>query len=120
TLAKHSRRLEYLDVSCDDKLTSAALNSLGECDSLKHLNLSTCTRITDFSALKKFKKLINFNVLGNPQFSDENIKDIIDNSKRIKKLNMSKCEKVTDKGIDYIAEKCKSLQEINVSGCPAI
>lgn len=86
-------KLETLKLRSCDQLTYSGLRSLVYQTTLKVLDISSCTRVTDASLLC-----------------------ICENLENIESLNIRRCRAVTDHGISQI-KRLKKLVELDISAC---
>ena len=91
--------LSHLDLSGNRRMTDKAITTTAESctSSLRYLNLTLCTRLTD-------KALICVSI----------------NCSALFYLNLRSCRNFTDKAIVGIAMGCPNLRRINCSGCDAL
>jgi hypothetical protein len=130
-LSYRCRALEKLILKGCDKLTDKALKSMVQkeehqqfplCDTLKHLDISFCRKITKVGLSELLPRCLNIEELvlsGIPSINDEVVQLICSLCPTVLRLTFEKCSFITDVSICSIA-KHLWLEKLNVNYCPKI
>ena len=125
-VAKYCRKIQYLDFSDCSNFTDKTFQWLGvNCKKISYLNLSFCTNIssTEIGSIPfKIPNISELNISYCIQFSDANLKTLLegDNGKKIKRLILRGCKKMTDTLATVLIVVTPKLEFIDLNGCPNI
>ena len=115
-LFKNTTILTHVTVSCGDIYLDIAIQTLLERNrDLVELNLSRCSAITNVAFSSMRWSNLRSLTLHRTGVDDETLKIVADNSPYLKTLSVSKCKNITDKGMHYIAQKSKQLQNLQIN-----
>ncbi|RXM31879.1 F-box/LRR-repeat protein 20 [Acipenser ruthenus] len=107
SLSKFCPKLKHLDLASCTSITNLSLKALSEgCPLLEQLNISWCDQVTKdgIQAL----------------LEDEALKHIGAHCPELLTLNLQTCSQITDEGLLTICRGCPRLQSLCVSGCANI
>ncbi|XP_070828129.1 F-box and leucine-rich repeat protein 13 [Chaetodon trifascialis] len=141
------KNLQHLDVSLCKKLSDTGIQCLTEgssSTSLRELNISSCSRVTDKSVMRisqRLCKLSHLNLSYCERLTDVSLEWLSSSSVcsldisgcniqdqglaalegiRLKKLVLAQCVYVTDIGIEKLCKTVRDLEHVDVSHCVAL
>ncbi|KAJ8302518.1 hypothetical protein KUTeg_018914 [Tegillarca granosa] len=93
-------------------------NKLTNLSGLRHLDLSSCSKLTDLSLTQilKFKELQSLN-LSMVHIKDATVFAIAANNPSLEFLAFAQCSAITDAAVEAIAKKIPRLSSLDVSSC---
>uniref|UniRef100_A0A8C2WVI9 F-box/LRR-repeat protein 2 n=1 Tax=Cyclopterus lumpus TaxID=8103 RepID=A0A8C2WVI9_CYCLU len=124
SLSKFCPKLKHLDLASCTSITNLSLKALSEgCPLLEQLNISWCDQVTKdgIQALVRCcPGLKGLFLKGCTQLEDEALKHIGAHCPELVTLNLQTCSQITDEGLITICRGCHRLQSLCVSGCANI
>lgn len=115
--------LEDLDLSHCSQLTDHAIKVLGDCcPGLKRLNVKECIQISDIGivSLNALKSLESINISRknlSSRITDVSLLALAEGCRDLQSISLSGCEMITDVGISWIANGCRKLTQLNIANC---
>lgn len=110
--------LTELNLRSCDNISDVGFQTLRECGSLRHLDLSFCEKISTLNPT--VCKMLRTLSLSACDIGDGALLGLPVNMEQLETLNLGQCDKISDMGIGAISEKCPNLRYIDLYGCSAI
>ena len=115
--------LHPLDLPGKDGTGSVCLECLSKSllnlRNLVHLDLSSCSKLTDTSltVVMNFKSLRTLALGSLPGLSDKTLSAISTGIPSLEDINLAQCKNINDAGMTDITKRLKRLTSVNISGC---
>ncbi|XP_071092180.1 F-box/LRR-repeat protein 14-like [Haliotis cracherodii] len=95
------------------------LYSLSNLSGLRTLDLSSCSKFTDFGLKEaiKFKELRSLSLGMVHGMTNESIFAIARNNPSLEDVHLNQCIKITDAAVEALTSKCPRLAHLDVSSC---
>lgn len=105
--------LQLLDISSCRAISEGILEVLRRCIKMKHLNLTSCSRVNLHGLNFQVPKLEVLK-LSMTNIDDETLYLISKSCRGLLQLNLKHCFNISKKGVKQIVENCTQLREINL------
>ncbi|CAN0856176.1 F-box/LRR-repeat protein 4, partial [Linum grandiflorum] len=117
------KSLEDLSLRFCDRVGDDALVSIGQCHSLKTLNVSGCHQIGDtgITAIARGCPELSYldvSVLQN--LGDMALAEVGEGCPALKEIVISHCRQITDVGLSHLARNCSMLESCHAVYCPGV
>jgi hypothetical protein len=114
-IPQHCPRISILSLEILPKLTDLGIQSvLHDCPALASLNLGGNWQLSNVSyqfLADLGGNLVEFSAAGHQQLLDTDMRDLAKGCKKLRKLNVRSCKRLTDKGLNAIIELVKRQRD---------
>uniref|UniRef100_H3B006 F-box and leucine rich repeat protein n=1 Tax=Latimeria chalumnae TaxID=7897 RepID=H3B006_LATCH len=115
--------LRELDLTACTKLTDISITKVIQFAALKKLSLSMVTEVTDVSlrsVAEHCRSLEQLSLSHCCNLTNDGLTEAAKCLRRLAHLDVSCCDKITDQALEVIAVECKGLKSLDVSMCDGI
>jgi hypothetical protein len=109
------KTLRNLNLSCCKRLTDAGIQQL-ECPNLVKLQLWWCNLTDDAICSLKMPQLESLNLNWAKEITDHSLSHI-STFTSLSTLMLSKCSRISDRGLMQVAKACRLLQQVDIAEC---
>eukprot|EP00128_Syssomonas_multiformis_P008766 Colp12_sorted_trinity150504_noHs@34287 len=112
--------LKYVNISACSRITDASLLALSNCKSLTHLYMQNSKAVTDWGMemlASKCNELVHLDVSGNRNITNASAIAIASNCSKLQVLRLNLCSNISGLGIFALVAGCKDLIQLDIAGC---
>jgi Leucine-rich repeat (LRR) protein len=109
--------LQEFEFSCNQRITSASIQYVGELQHLRALSLSECPQLDDkaLQALLNMQKLRKLELNQMERISDAFVGELTGKLPELEELSLARCAQLSDVGVRAALENCRKLRVLDLS-----
>lgn len=109
--------LEWLTINKQYLYDSGMIQIAENCPNIRHLDISRCNNITDYSIIKiaEYCPNIDYLNIAECRVTDKSVVRIVELCHELETLNIAYCHNITDLCISKIAEYCPQMTSLDVT-----